>query len=127
MSHKAVDRQPMGEIRLYENSKERDQLERLADLYSIIKATELLEAAYSRDAISPNEYSDACNKLISQFKATEKGLLLSKAITSTDNFYRDYQIDCPRAYERLVVSGKRKKKVSILLTKYFRFKAFPRP
>lgn len=90
---------------MYENSKERDHLERLADLYSIIKVTELLEAAYARDAITPSEYSESCNRLISQFKTTEKGLVLSKAIVSADSFFKEYQIDCPRAYERLVLSG----------------------
>jgi ESCRT-I complex subunit VPS28 len=98
-------RPKLGEIKMYDNSKERDQLERLADLYSIIKATELLEAAYARDAITPNEYSESCGRLISQFKGTEKGLVLSKAIENADSFFKDYQIDCPRAYERLVISG----------------------
>jgi ESCRT-I complex subunit VPS28 len=98
-------RPKFSEIKMYENTKERDNFERLADLYSIIKATELLEAAYARDAITPNEYSDACNRLIGQFKTTEKGLVLSKAIESADSFFKEYQIDCPRAYERLVISG----------------------
>jgi ESCRT-I complex subunit VPS28 len=100
-------RPKFGEIKMYENSKERDHLERLADLYSIIKVTELLEAAYARDAITPSEYSESCNRLISQFKTTEKGLVLSKAIVSADSFFKEYQIDCPRAYERLVLSGKK--------------------
>lgn len=101
----ASSRPKFSEIKMYENTKERDHLERLADLYSIIKATELLEAAYARDAITPNEYSDACNRLIGQFKTTEKGLVLSKAIESADSFFKEYQVDCPRAYERLVISG----------------------
>lgn len=105
MSDMSSVRPRMGEIKMYENSKEREHLERLADLYSIIKATDLLEAAYSRDAITPAEYTDACNRLISQFKATEKGLTLSKTIANADQFFQEYQIDCPRAYERLVVSG----------------------
>lgn len=98
-------RPKFNEIKLYENNKERDQLERLADLYEIIKTTELLEAAYARDAINPQEYSENCNRLISQFKTTEKGLILSKAIENADTFFKEYQVDCPRAYERLVISG----------------------
>ena len=82
-------------------------MEDLADLYSIIRATESLETAYSRDAITPSEYSDACKRLISQFKTTEAALVSSKAIVSADNFIREFQVDCPRAYERLIVSGKR--------------------
>ena len=92
---------------LYLLYKERKSLEDLADLYSIIRATESLETAYSRDAITPTEYSDACKRLISQFKTTEAALVSSKAIVSADNFIREFQVDCPRAYERLIVSGKR--------------------
>lgn len=93
------------EIKLFESSQERGRLEDLSDLYSIIKATELLEAAYSRDAISSTEYSEACQRIIAQFKATESALIHQKAIESTDKFMLEFQIDCPRAHERLVVVG----------------------
>mmetsp|Transcript_10255 Transcript_10255/g.15381 ORF Transcript_10255/g.15381 Transcript_10255/m.15381 type:complete len:218 (+) Transcript_10255:3-656(+) len=95
----------MGEIKLFETSKERKSLEDLADLYSIIRATESLETAYSRDAITPSEYAESCKRLISQFKTTEVALVSSKAIISAENFIREYQVDCPRAYERLIISG----------------------
>ena len=86
-------------------NKERKSLEDLADLYSIIRTTESLEAAYSRDAITPAEYAEACKRLISQFKTTEAALVSSKAIVSADSFIREFQVDCPRAYERLLISG----------------------
>lgn len=95
----------MGEIKPYENSRERNDLNILADLYSIIKATDLLEAAYSRDAISAVEYNEECSKLIAQFKATEKSLILNKTIESATEFYREYQVDCPRAFHRLIEAG----------------------
>ncbi len=38
------------------------------DMYAIIKATEKLERAYVRDAISPDAYEQACGRLIAQFK-----------------------------------------------------------
>lgn len=38
------------------------------DLYAIIKTTEKLERAYVRDAISPELYEQACERLIAQFK-----------------------------------------------------------
>ncbi len=80
-------------------------MEELSDLYAIIKATELLEAAYSRDCITSSEYTDACSRIISQFKTTESALISRKLIDSTDHFMKEYQIDCARAYERLVVTG----------------------
>eukprot|EP01033_Poteriospumella_lacustris_P007169 gene7169-5161_t len=101
----SATRPPMGEIKPYENSRERNDLNILADLYSIIKATDLLEAAYSRDAISAIEYNEECSKLIAQFKATEKSLILNKTIESATEFYREYQVDCPRAFHRLIEAG----------------------
>lgn len=95
----------MGEVKQFDNSTERKNLVNLADLYSIIKATESLEAAYSRGAVNPTEYADACKLLISQFKTTETALVNSRKIVSADSFFREFNIDCSRAYERLVVSG----------------------
>jgi ESCRT-I complex subunit VPS28 len=43
-----------------------------ADLYAIIKATEKLERAYVRDAIPPEAYEQACERLIAQFKVRDK-------------------------------------------------------
>jgi ESCRT-I complex subunit VPS28 len=98
-------RSVMGEVKLYDNNKERNRLEDLADFYAIIKTTESLEAAYSRDATTPEEYADNCKRLISQFKTAESALISGKAIVSAEQFISEFQIDCPRAYERLIVSG----------------------
>ena len=106
MQNNRVSRPPTEEIKLFEDSKERSRLEELSDLYSIIKATELLEAAYSRDCITSEEYADACGRIISQFKTTESALISRKSIESTDSFMKEFQIESPRAYERLVVIGK---------------------
>mmetsp|Transcript_24194 Transcript_24194/g.40401 ORF Transcript_24194/g.40401 Transcript_24194/m.40401 type:complete len:223 (+) Transcript_24194:156-824(+) len=100
-----LQRQISEEIKLYDDSKERNRLEELSDLYAIIKATELLEAAYSRDCITSEEYADSCSRTISQFKTTESALISRKAIESTEAFMKEFQVDCPRAYERLVVEG----------------------
>ena len=56
---------------LFSNARERRQYDDLADLYAIIKATEHLEKAYAMDAIKNDEYTQACLKLIAQFKSTE--------------------------------------------------------
>lgn len=39
-----------------------------ADLFTILKATEKLERAWTRDAISAKDYEPACERLIAQFK-----------------------------------------------------------
>lgn len=46
----------MKEVKLYNNTKEREMYENMADLYSIIKTVEHLEKAYIRDSISATEY-----------------------------------------------------------------------
>jgi ESCRT-I complex subunit VPS28 len=103
------------EISLYESSREREMLDEQANLFAIIVATEHLERAYARDAISQQEYTTQCKKLISQFKLAERVLMRSggggSAATaagggmSTEAFMELYQLDCPRAAERLLRMG----------------------
>lgn len=91
------------EVQLYETAKEREHYDNLADLYAIILATEHLERAMARDAITRAQYITECNKLISQFKMAERAALGSDMTTET--FMSLYQMDCPRATERLLVAG----------------------
>lgn len=89
-------------IQLYETSKERAAYDEQANLYAIIMATEHLERAYARDAIEQKEYSAQCKKLISQFKMAERAL---PNLMTTELFMSTYQMDCPRAVERLLKMG----------------------
>lgn len=100
-----ITRPKMNEVRLYQDTNERRRNEELGDLYAIIKATEALEAAFSRDAITSSEYSEACTRLISQFKSTESALITGGMIKNAEVFMKEYEIDCPRAYDRLIKSG----------------------
>jgi ESCRT-I complex subunit VPS28 len=96
--------QSKSQIDLFESSKERKAYENLADLYTIITATEHLERAYAQDAITQFEYTSECNKLISQFKIAEKAALGTNNMT-TETFMQVYQMDCPRAADRLLRAG----------------------
>jgi ESCRT-I complex subunit VPS28 len=96
--------QSKSQIDLFDSSKERKTYENLADLYTLIKATEHLERAYAQDAITQSEYTSECNKLISQFKIAEKAALGSNGMT-TETFMQIYQMDCPRAADRLLRMG----------------------
>lgn len=89
-------------VELYQSFKERETYDEQANLYAIILATEHLERAYARDAISQKEYSEQCKKLISQFKLAERVL---RGQMSTDAFMERYEMDCPRATERLLNMG----------------------
>ena len=70
-----MNRPKYGEIKAYDNTKERNRCEELADLYAIIRTTESLEAVFARDAVTLSEYSESCTKLISQYKTTEAALV----------------------------------------------------
>lgn len=95
------------EIDLYESSKERKAYENMGDLYTIITATEHLERAYAQDAITQSEYTTECNKLLSQFKIAEKAALGKgkNGGMTTETFMKVYQMDCPRAADRLLRMG----------------------
>ena len=90
------------EIPLYHNSREREILDEKANLFAIILATEHLEKAFARDAISQKDYVVQCKKLISQFRLAER--VLPHGMTA-ETFMALYQMDCPRAVERLLKMG----------------------
>jgi ESCRT-I complex subunit VPS28 len=101
----SIDEQP---VTLYETSRERELYDEQANLYEIIMAVEHLERAYARDAIDPKEYTAQCKKLITQFKLAERSVLGrhdKTAIATTESFMMIYQMDCPRAVERLLRMG----------------------
>ena len=127
-----MNRPKYGEIKAYDNTKERNRCEELADLYAIIRTTESLEAVFARDAVTLPEYSESCTKLISQYKTTEAALVAAGgqlalilyykislmfsnyvvllqydniAIRSGELFFKEFKIECPRAFERLVRTG----------------------
>lgn len=106
----SINRPIMNDVKLFDNggiSTERDRMEKLADLYEIVRATEALETAYSRDAVKLEEYREACTKLISQFKNKEASLITSKYIQSADEYFKSnkYDISYASAYNRLVIVG----------------------
>jgi len=86
------------EVKLYNNTKERELYENMADLYSIIKTVEHLEKAYIRDSISAADYTPACSKLIAQYKTAQH---LIKDTTDIQKFIADYRLDCKSAVDRL--------------------------
>lgn len=89
-------------IKLYNNSKEREHYDNLADLFSIIKTTEHLEKALMRDSITAEEYNKACSKLIAQFKTARK--LTSASIPEPGGirkFCADFKLEANAALERL--------------------------
>ena len=86
----------VGEVRLATNNKERERIDDMANLFSIIKTIEHLEAAYSRDSCSPARYTTHCEKLLGQFNTAMKVL---GADVSLDQFVREYRVSASRAVQ----------------------------
>ena len=98
------DSSQVGEtVELFETSRERQMYDDQASLYAIIVATEHLERSFARDSVDDKTYTTQCNKLISQFRLAEKAVCGPNM--TTEDFMSIYQMDCPRARERLLVMG----------------------
>ncbi|KAJ3215013.1 Vacuolar protein-sorting-associated protein 28 [Dinochytrium kinnereticum] len=91
------------EIKLTSTNAERETYETLAELFSIFVVTEALEKAYIRDAITAQEYTPACTKLIAQFKTARD--LYGKSTTELEKFLKDNKLNCPAASKRLIEIG----------------------
>lgn len=77
----------------------------LADLYSIFKTTEALEDMHNKMYVLDDEYTSQCNKLISNYNDRIYSLKMSKVDININQFFTDYEINCPLAYMRLVTKG----------------------
>ena len=93
------------EVKLFASAKERRKFDDLADLYSILVATEHLEKAFGRDAVTAAQYETQCSRLISQFKLSEAALRADGTVGDVGDFMDQYSMDCPRARERLLRHG----------------------
>ena len=74
------------------NRDERIDVEKLADLFAIITATEALEAAYNRGAVNCDEYERECKIFISKFKDTEAALIDDGRIKDVATFIAEYEV-----------------------------------
>ncbi len=93
----------MQSFKLFANGLDRERFETMADLYSIFIATETLERAYIRDAVSHSEYdaflllllffifryTSTCSKLIAQYKTSISSLGHNFDIR---DFVRDFNV-----------------------------------
>ena len=64
----------MADAPLYTSTRERRRQTDLADFYALLKASEAVEKAYARGAVSAADYETACSQLMAQFRAGEAAL-----------------------------------------------------
>jgi len=79
-------------IKLYNNSNERDLYETLAEIYSIIITLDGLERAYLKDCISETEYTETCNRLLVQYKSNLNDENVAKVFINLDAFINQWNV-----------------------------------
>ncbi|EJT51260.1 vacuolar protein sorting-associated protein 28 [Trichosporon asahii var. asahii CBS 8904] len=77
------------EAKLYTTNQEREQVENLATLYSIIVSLDYLERAYVRDSVTSKDYAPACTRLLAQYKSLMK--LVGEDIGGVEAFMKRYR------------------------------------
>ena len=87
------------EVKLYQSSRDREDFDNRANLFSIIQTIQALEIAYIKDAVSPKDYHQACSKLLEQSKAAFG--LVKQSFKDVDEFVKRYHMECPAALQRI--------------------------
>lgn len=109
------------DVKLANNSAERDLYESLAEIYSIIITLDALERAYLKDSIIESEYTETCSRLLKQYKSNladetvarafgdlerfkaEWGVCSYRALRAESHMLNLQQMEVPRATERLKI------------------------
>ncbi|EDO15356.1 hypothetical protein Kpol_457p7 [Vanderwaltozyma polyspora DSM 70294] len=94
------------EIVLFENTvslKEKEAIETLSDIYSIIIAIDQVEKAYLKDSVSNEEYTSTVNKLLIQYRTylSNDNEDLQRLFGDLNAFKERYNIVAPNAITRL--------------------------
>lgn len=89
------------EVKFTSTASERDLLDSLAEVYSIIRTLDGLEKAYQKDALPEHSYTEMCSKLIKQYQAILSDKNVEREFSDLDSFMREWDCRCPRAAETL--------------------------
>lgn len=87
------------EVKLFRLPSERERFDNMADCYSLINTIQQLEKAYIKDAVTSKEYTAACSKLLTQYKAAFKQI--DKEFGTPDQFLKKYRLECRAALDRI--------------------------
>ena len=87
------------EVRLYENAREREEIDNRANVFALVQTIQALEKAYLKDAVSPAEYASQCSILLAQYTAAFR--VVKEKFPTVEDFMTRYLLDCPAALERI--------------------------
>lgn len=91
------------EVKLADSAAERDLLDSLAEIYSIIRTLDGLEKAYIKDAVTETEYTEMCAKLLKQYKSILSDETVSNEFVDLDTFSRAWEV-AATVYQLLTVT-----------------------
>ncbi|KAK9775430.1 putative ESCRT-1 complex, Vps28 subunit [Seiridium cardinale] len=91
------------EVKLAETRAERDLQDSLAEIFSIIITLDELERAFLKDAIPEADYTEICERSLKQYKSILADDTVAKAFVGLDEFKAEWDLEVPRATERLKV------------------------
>jgi ESCRT-I complex subunit VPS28 len=80
------------EVKLAESASERDLIDSLAEIYSIIRTLDGLEKAYIKDAVTEAEYTEMCSKLLKQYKSILNDETVSREFQDLETFSRGWDV-----------------------------------
>ena len=83
---------PDEEVKVADSAAERDLLDSLAEIYSIIRTLDGLEKAFIRDAVTEMEYTEMCSKLLKQHKSIISDRTVAGEYGDLDIFCRKWDV-----------------------------------
>jgi ESCRT-I complex subunit VPS28 len=89
------------EVKLADSVAERDLIDSLAEIYSIIRTLDGLVKAYNKDAVPEAEYRDMCSKMLRQYKSIISDETVLREFVDEDTFVAKWNIECPGAIKIL--------------------------
>ena len=84
-----------------ETAAERDLIDSLAEIYSIVITLDGLEKHYTKDSISENEYTDICNRLLKQYKSILKDETVAREFGDLERFKREWDVSIAWSFSQM--------------------------
>jgi ESCRT-I complex subunit VPS28 len=79
-------------VKLTNTSTERDLMDSLAEIYSIIITLDAIEKAYLKDSISDQDYTETCSRLLKQYKSHLQDPTVAKEFGDLEKFMREWDV-----------------------------------
>ena len=80
------------EVKFPSNSSDRDLVDSLAEIYSIIVTLDGLEKAFNKDSVKDAEYTEICNRLLKQYKSNLSDERVNHEFCDLENFKSRWKV-----------------------------------